>query len=768
GRLLASGSQDKTIKLWDAETGRELRTLAGHSSRVNSVSFSPDGRTLASGSEDKTIKLWDVATGQEIRTLASSADSIFGEVSSVAISPDGRILAAGKDDHTVTLWDIATGQQIRTITGHTFSVNSVTFSPEGRKLASAGSDATVKLWDISTGQELRTFAGHTSSFNSVSFTHDGLTIFSGSSDGSIYFWNAESGGELARLVALQEIDWAVVDPQGRFDASPGGMQSLHWVAGMEVIALDQLKERYFDPGLLGKILGFNPEPLRDVSAFSSVTLYPEVKVLGPVDASGKLHIQLKNRGGGIGRIQVFVNGKELLADARGPRPDPSASESTLSLDLRNVPVLAGTENEIRIVPWNQEGYISGRGVKTIWTPEGAPNDRPPEFYAIIAGISRYQSPDIQLGFSAKDAEDMAHALDLGARRLFGTDHIHITILSTTGNPGVLPPTKANLQKAFEAAQRAQPGDVLVVYLAGHGLAVQDLYAYPTEEARSLDLSDPEIRRQTAVTSEELVEWIKKIPARHQVMILDTCAAGAAALKFVEKREVPGDQIRALDRLKDRTGFFVLMGSAADSVSYEASQYGQGLLTYSLLQGMRGAALKNDVEVDVSSLFEFAADRVPLLARDIGGIQKPQILPGTGGSFDVGLLKKEDKENIPLAPAKPMILRPVFINTRLHRDDLGLNAAIRKHLREETYASERGAAGSSAAIFFDQEDFPGAISPSGDYSVEGESVKVTVVLTRNDKELTQLTVEGLLEDPDALADKIVRSILAAITTAHASP
>jgi hypothetical protein len=316
-----------------------------------------------------------------------------------------------------------------------------------------------------------------------------------------------------------------------------------------------------------------------------------------------------------------------------------------------------------------------------------------------------------------------------------------------------------LQQAFVAAQKARPGDVLVVYLAGHGVAVRDLYIYPTQEARTLDeFSDAAIRDATGISSEELVDWIKKIPASHQLMILDTCAAGAAARKLVEPRDVPSDQIRALDMLNGRTGFHVLMGSAADAVSYEASQYGQGLLTYSLLQGMRGAALKNDVEADVTTLFQFAADRVPELAREIGGIQRPQILLGAGGSFDFGILEKEDKERIPLAASKPIILRPVFLNALLLRDDLGLSAVLRKRLREETYASERGGRRTAAAIFVDESESPGAISPSGSYTIEGRKVNVTVVLSRDDREVYRFTIDGSSDDLDALAAKIVQTIL----------
>jgi dipeptidyl aminopeptidase/acylaminoacyl peptidase len=123
---------------------RERNPLEGHDSWVNSVSFSPDGKTLASGSEDKTIKVWNLATGKEITTL--TGHTLL--VNSVSFSPDGKTLASGSDDKTIKVWNLATGKVISTLTGHTSWVNSVSFSPDGKTLASGSADNTIKVWNL--------------------------------------------------------------------------------------------------------------------------------------------------------------------------------------------------------------------------------------------------------------------------------------------------------------------------------------------------------------------------------------------------------------------------------------------------------------------------------------------------------------------------------------------------------------------------------------------------------------------------------------------
>ena len=186
GKILASGSWDKTIRLWNPATGQHLATFNGHRNNVNTVAFSPDGETLASGSDDDTIKLWN-PDGEVRATLYGHGNS----VTSVAFSPDGKIFASGSLDNTIRLWNSTTGQHIATLEGHTRSVRSVAFSPDGGTLASGSDDRTIRLWNSATGEHLATLSGHMGYVHSVVFSPDETTLASGSDDSTILLWEIE-------------------------------------------------------------------------------------------------------------------------------------------------------------------------------------------------------------------------------------------------------------------------------------------------------------------------------------------------------------------------------------------------------------------------------------------------------------------------------------------------------------------------------------------------------------------------------------------------
>jgi len=186
--LFASGSGDKTIKLWDAN-GTFLRTLSGHTGQVYAVAFSPDGQWLVSGSLDKTVKIWRVSDGTVLFTLSGHTSAVYA----VSVSPDGQIIASASFDKTVRLWSAVDGKFIRTISGHTQGIYSVTFSPNGSYIASGGIDRTIKVWNVADGTIVWNLAGHTNTITALSFTPDGNTLLSGSYDNSIKLWRMTNG-----------------------------------------------------------------------------------------------------------------------------------------------------------------------------------------------------------------------------------------------------------------------------------------------------------------------------------------------------------------------------------------------------------------------------------------------------------------------------------------------------------------------------------------------------------------------------------------------
>lgn len=209
-KLLASGSSDSTIKLWDVASGKLIRILEGHSGPVLAVAFSPDGKALASGSWDGSIKLWDIVAGNLIHTLKGHSSLVI----SVVFSPDGKTLASGSSDKTIKLWNMASGKLRRTIEGNS-STMDLAFSPDGKSLASGDWDGTIKLWEVHSGQLVRTLEGHSSLVNSVVFSSDGKTLASGSSDKTIKLWNMASGKLLRTLEEHSEVRDLAFSPDSK-------------------------------------------------------------------------------------------------------------------------------------------------------------------------------------------------------------------------------------------------------------------------------------------------------------------------------------------------------------------------------------------------------------------------------------------------------------------------------------------------------------------------------------------------------------------------
>ncbi|MBL7774797.1 MAG: caspase family protein, partial [Saprospiraceae bacterium] len=727
--VLTLGNWDLFVRLWDTRDKTVRRfTRHGFGASYESLAFSNDGQHLLFASMD-TITLAQT-DGQEIRYFKANFPAI-------SFSHNGQsILTNGAPITGAVRFNLNGDTLTRYPRGNTI-VSSVAFSPDDRYVLTGGIGPLARLYTVD-GDSIREYKGHSGLVPSARFFPNGKHILTSSRDGTIKIWDTHSGQERATLIVLDSSEWVVTSPSGLFDASPGAMRLLYYTVGLEVIELDQLKERYYEPGLLAKLMGYSRQSLREVSGFDTIGLYPTMQLQLDTPA-GRLHIRLQERNGGLGKVSVFVNGKEIIEDANPPKDYKKQRDSVLTVELASFGrfFLADTLNRIAVRAYNAEGWLKSAAQELeYWSAPGlrskgtdgvtglrpAAFNRNPHLYIVAVGTSDYAGNDLDLSYADQDARAIAEALRQTGACLFGADSMSVYLLTTDSTRPEQHPTKTRIKAVFEGIrQQAKAEDVLVVYFSGHGISYGEadraLFYYLTMEVSSDKFDDAGLRAKRTISSEELTRWINDIPAQKQVLILDACNSGRVVENLAGgRKELNATQVRALDRMKDRTGMFVLTGSAADKVSYEAGQFGQGLLTYSLLEGMKGMQLPADRRIDVSSLFEYARDRVPDLAQGIGGIQTPMLLGPLGGSFDIGILG--DTVRIELAPAKPVFVRNIFLDASRYDDHLGLSKAMDNYFRLETLNGAK-----ASLVYVDIPEYDNAFSVKGLYTLSGDTVTV---------------------------------------------
>ncbi|MCL2042978.1 MAG: caspase family protein [Treponema sp.] len=663
GMSIVSGSEDKTFKLWDTETGRQIRSFSERNG-INSVAFSRDGRQIIAGSTDGSIKLLDVAAGIEIRTFFDG--SLFAN--SVAFSPDGRQIISGYLDRSFKLWDAATGRVLRNFSGHTGWVSSVAFSPDGKLIISSSSDNTIKLWDTATGQEIRTFYGHTNSADSISFSFDGKTILSGSYDGTARLWDVATGNEIATFISFSGTDtqltaasrgllveetetaassidgeWLAITPDGYYQASPRGDRFLNVRINNTVSGIDAFRSIFYNPDVVQARLQGLPDPAskRNISIQQAAAFIPPaITIQSPANfsttttANTSLSVNITDQNQPLQNVRVFVNGRpasrEELAAVSGQGLQAGRSGLTVTGNQQTVNFTMPLEldpgsNFIEVVAFN--GFSENRRhVDVTWNAPAGQRPALPNLWILAVGVNHYDNAGPRLGgmgslnFAVADARTLISSLRAQEGRRYGRVN---SLLIADGES--LAPTAENIRRNLAFLDQAGDRDVVLLFLAGHGLSAQggQFFFLPRDAAVSGSGGTVRVDASRAISGDEITAILEGHGRR--LLLIDACNSGGV------------DSNRMIRGFMESNAF-VFASSQGSELSYESPQWGggHGVFTYSVLNALRGApaALAGN-NVSVRSMSGFVSLEVP---RHTQNRQNPRVHSLLFGDFPLAEIR----------------------------------------------------------------------------------------------------------------------------------
>lgn len=563
-------------------TQREF-TLPVAETEADKASLSPP-RTTAPGLE---ITGWKNTTEPRLNGQALPLES-YERARSLAIAPDNQHFLLGTE-WSLRLFDRQGRQQWEVPVPSTWAVN---ISGDGQLAVAAFGDGSIRWYRLADGQERLAFFPHGDGQRWVLWTPAG-------------FFAADRDSE--QLIGYHLNQGS--DKEGQF------------------VPVEQLYDLFYRPDLVAQSLQPDGEKaiqaevarIGDVRQVLAGGLPPELELLTPAEVHQisrdfTLEVKLNERGGGIGKIVYRVNG--VAVEALDARPGDKVIPGRRSFTL------APGKNEVTMTVYNRNNTIESRAVKTIVTVDELPG-KPPALHVLAIGAAAYRDQELMLKYAAADAREITQALQQRAQGLFPAIDIYPPLLDRAV-------TLDAVTRAFdELAQRVQPSDVFVLYLAGHGKAIDGKYHFILPETPYVN---EDYLRKGSLDQDKLQTLLAKILAQKSVVILDTCYAGLFT-------QVRGDgEKTAIEKLMKATGRAILAATSDRQYALEGYER-HGVFTYTLLQGLSGRAANSDGEISIARLAEFVGEEVPRLTKERWGYEQFPMYDLRGMSFLIGKLSR---------------------------------------------------------------------------------------------------------------------------------
>jgi WD40 repeat protein len=650
GTKLASASSDKTVRVWDTRTGEQLTVLEGHGDGVTSIAFSPKG-DVASGSYDTTVRIWDIRNNTSV-TLAGHKAGI----TDIHYSPDGRYIASRDRSAVLKIWnaesrveehsfelyggnnftfnhdgtriffgtwdgyiagiDMETGEVNFAEPVHREAINTVSLSPDGKHtltgsgdITSSGGDRSLKLYNMETGGTLtHDFSG---GVFAADWSRDGKRIIAGTGDGDLYLLDPQLK-ILARFIGFTDGEWICVNPDGYYSASPVGDKYLNVRINNDVYGIDQFRTLLYKPEFVEASLSGAASAkslsVQDLAAY----LPPTVEILSPeygAEINGdavQVRIRITNNTQPVTSLRVVVNaalavkkdGEELLESGLRGAVSPSGQwEETFTLTLKP------GWNPIEVIA--DTGYAVESGSIGIDCLRADSPEQIPNLWIFAAGVNSYDEGSLSpLKYAGNDAREIVNAFKIQEGKRYGK--VHSMLLEGTAAWG-------QIQNGFRFLEQAGPQDLVILFLAGHGVSDRDgnfLFLPKDARRRGNDW-------EQAISRSE-IDAIRNILGQKLVFI-DACHSAANSRSIDNTR-----LFRAFDN-----STVVFTSSKGNESSLELDNKKHGIFTYTILEGLKGGAdldvgFGKDGFVTMDELNTYVKGNVSRLAREYLHTQTPAI------------------------------------------------------------------------------------------------------------------------------------------------
>lgn len=614
---VSTGSTASTFYASRSVSGYFFDFKTGHAGAVTSAAISPDGQFALTGAlrssipNDKGIRLWEVQSGKEVKGF----DGHLGYVTSLAYSPDGLTAVSGEgyqggsSELLIKHWDIASGRQIGKFSGHTDSISSVMFNRSGTQIISTSMDTTSRVWDVASGSEL---------IQHIRFS-DGEWI---SLTPSGYF--ATSSVKAAKNVNIR-IGMAVYGIDQFYDVfyRPDIVEAT--LAGKDVSTLiaisiqDVVKNV---PPVVERVQAPGPGNASGVRVAYRVRSggggIGDVRVFH----NGKL---IKSDGvsrgmpdSAIGKDVRQINPEEMLAQMRGLKRISTVSTlagavvtNTRNADLVesfvDIDPVPGV-NDIEVVAFNVQNSIQSEGFSTTYTSTRPPIA--PRLHILAIGIDEYKDKSAKLNFAAKDSHDISAKWKTQAAGIYGPQNIFVETITNAQAS-----RKGILDKINNIAARAKSTDHFVLFVAGHGVLLGEQYYMVSSDY------DGALNAASLISANEILDFSKRIKALTQLYVLDTCHAGGM------DGVVNGLYDARVSVMAKRMGLHIFASASSAEEALDGYE-GNGLFTHTLLNGLNNNSKPDQNSDRIVSMLElgyYARDTTKTIAQRVKHAQEPLII-----------------------------------------------------------------------------------------------------------------------------------------------